>query len=303
MDEVFGALKARLITILTKDERAWERLNAKLELALTRAWSLGFREAAAQAMRMLRATPKETFDPRLDEARILRAFEQAVGPDIMPRLMEGPVATLSEAIWAVGATEAARPAGVDFRFDIADREALALARRGDLYWIGRSWDAFTRQQLSDAVMEYFERGMTYAQMAERMQAAFDGIEERGMRYWELAADAMATKTREMGRISGYEQAGTRFVQVVARMDERTTAICRSMHGRIIAVERLSAQRQRYLDAISRGHLEAAHAAWPMLPHDFDVSQLSGGRLPENIGLPPYHFRCRTRTVAYFGRDH
>ncbi len=301
MEETYGALKERLIAVLVKDSQAWERLARRLQMVITRTWTQGYREAAARALRLLEATPAETFDESRDGARILSEFEAEVGPAALPRLLDGPVVTLSEAIWRVGGQEAARAAGIDYRFDLPDRAALELAQRGDLYWIGRSWDAFTRKRLSDAVTEYFERGMTYAQMAEALREAFSGIEEKGQRYWELAADAMATKTREMGRIGGYAQAGIEYVQIRARMDERTTAICRSLHGRVIAVSRMMGQRAAYLDAVAAGRMDAAMSAWPMLPDGTDFSGTPTVKLPDNVGLPPYHFRCRTRTVAYLGR--
>lgn len=113
----------------------------------------------------------------------------------------------------------------------------------------------------------------------------------------------------MGRISGYQQAGVRYVQVKARMDERTTPLCRSLHGRLIRLDTLVSQRDRYLAAAANGNLEAAKAAWPMLDATmrFKSSACAGhalekADLPGNVGLPPYHFRCRTITVAWLGDD-
>ncbi len=158
------------------------------------------------------------------------------------------------------------------------------------------WDAITRQKLSDAVARFFEEGQTYEKLAEWMQEAMAGVHEAGKAYWELAADTAATKTRELGRIAGYEQAGIEWVQVRARIDERTTPCCRSLHGRLIPLATIQRQRDQYLDAAGRGNLEAARSAWPM----WDGSQAFGKDLPANVGLPPYHSRCRTVTVAYLG---
>lgn len=51
-------------------------------------------------------------------------------------------------------------------------------------------------------------------------------------------DHTATKTREMGRVSGYERAGITRVQVRAHLDERTTDIKRdrAYHSRRRALE-------------------------------------------------------------------
>jgi hypothetical protein len=294
---MYGEIQERLIQILLKDQRAYEALVEKLTAAYTRAWSVGHQEAVGRCMRRLEEIGPARFS-REAEAEILAAFEAEVGPQAMARLLDGPVTVLGEAIWRVGGREGAGSAGVDYRFDLVDQEALALARRGDLFWVSSHWDRFTRAQLSEAVAEYFAQGQTYEQLAAALREAMVGVHEAGMRYWELAADTMATKTREMGRISGYQQAGVRYVQVQARLDERTTPLCRSLHGRLIRLETVVAQRDRYLEAAARGRLDMAREVWPL----GDAQVAIHGALPENVGLPPYHYRCRTITVAWLGED-
>lgn len=304
-----SALKERLIQILIKDDRTFYALLTRLQGAFTRAFSLGHQAAVARAMERLEAMGPERFS-RAAEREILAAFEREVGPQAMARLLDGPVTVLGEALWRKGGAEGAGEAGVDYRFDLVDQEALALARRGDLYWVANHWDAYTRGLLSDAVARYFEQGQTYEQLAQAMREAMAGVHEAGMRYWELVADTMATKTREMGRIAGYQQAGIRYVQVKARMDERTTPLCRSLHGRLIRLDSVVAQRDKYLSAAAKGHLEAAKAAWPMWDPTTvfksasccEAHALAKAELPANVGLPPYHFRCRTITVAWLGED-
>ncbi len=82
--------------------------------------------------------------------------------------------------------------------------------------------------------------------------------------------------------------GAKAFQVMARIDNKTTPICRSMHGRIISAKHLSAQANKVLEAQSIADKKAA-STWmsePFLAKD----------LPHNFGLPPYHFRCRTEVV-------
>lgn len=292
-------LRQRLLAILIKDEAAFNALRQRLADGMSRAWAFGVEAAFRDSLEALRAIDPDRFTAR-DEARILAAIEARIGGDAMRRAMEGPVVSATDSIWRVGADEAARPAGVDYAFGVKDERALALLNRFDLHWIGRHWDAGTRQTVTAEVREFFERGWSYETLADRLRQAFDGIEARGMAYWQLTADTIATKTREIARIGGYEQAGVRYVEVRAHLDQRTTPICRSLHGRLIPLGHIQTQRDRYLDAISRGNMERAKTAWPMMDAAHEVG---GGRvLPGNIGLPPYHFRCRTVTVAYLGRD-
>lgn len=294
------ATRERLLAILVKDEAAFEALAERLAAAMTRAWSLGVAAAFRRALEELRGVDPARFT-REDEARIVAAIEAHIGAEPMRQAMQGPLLSLPEAIYRVGAAEGARPAGVDVRFGVRDETALELVRRFDLHWIGRHWDAGTRQAVTDAVAEFFERGWSYETLAERLAETFGGIEDRGAVYWQLTADTIASKTRELGRIAGYEQAQVRYVQVRAHIDERTTPICRSLHGRLIRLSTLQRQRDEYLAAIERGRMDAAKAAWPMMPPETAFAEATRV-LPGNVGLPPYHFRCRTVTVAYLGMD-
>lgn len=293
------AMMARLRRILIKDAAAFEALRSRLADGMSRAWSFGVEAAFRDALEALRSIDPERFSAQ-DEARILAAIEARIGGEAMRSAMEGPVVTATDSIWRVGADEAARPAGVDYAFGVKDERALALINRFDLHWIGRHWDAGTRETVTAAVREFFERGWSYETLANRLRQAFDGIEDRGMVYWQLTADTIATKTREIARVGGYEQAGVRYVEVRAHMDERTTKICRSLHGRLIPIGHIQAQRDAYLAAIERGNMEQAKNVWPMMEAS---TEIGGGKvLPGNVGLPPYHFRCRTVTVAYLGRS-
>ena len=76
-----------------------------------------------------------------------------------------------------------------------------------------------------------------------------------------------------------------------------------MHGRVIPVSKLSQQRDDYLAAIKTRDLVSAKEVWVM---HRDASALAGiktGDLPAGTASPPYHFRCRTITVAYFRARH
>lgn len=293
--EVIMALKERLIELLIKDEQGWQTLYDRLQRAYTRAWTSGMTDAVQAALKRLRGMAPGTFR-ETDAREILKEFEQKVGPEAMPRLLEGPVLTLSEALYRRGIAEIGQAAGLDLGFGQPDRAALDILSQGNLYWVGNSWNTYTQDLLDDALRDYFQDGMTRQQLTDRFAEDFAGLTERGRHYWELMADHAATKTREMGRVSGYEQGGFEYVQVRAHLDERTTPICRSMHGKVIAVTRLREQTNEYLDAISRRDMEAAKRSWVMHQEDW-----SGEGLPDGTASPPYHFRCRTITVAYFER--
>lgn len=84
-------------------------------------------------------------------------------------------------------------------------------------------------------------------------------------------------------------------------DARTTPFCRWVHGRVLSVTRAASQVRAYTRAALEGDLDAMIRAWPLLsssaaarggPAAFRVSFAQ-------LGLPPYHWGCRTR-VALVG---
>ncbi len=118
----------------------------------------------------------------------------------------------------------------------------------------------------------------------------------------VAAQHWMFKLAQYGSVSGYEEAAIEYAEVVAVMDSKTTEICRRMHGRIIPVSKMRNQLDR---AIGSGDsLEGMKKAHPMISQQDWAERLSKLTSTKSLNdsgacMPPYHFNCRTRTVAYF----
>jgi len=139
-----------------------------------------------------------------------------------------------------------------------------------------------------------------------MASDFASLGEKGQHYWYLLADHTATKTRELGRVTGYERAGVKYTRIRAHLDDKTTKICRALHNKIVSVENMRQQRDSYLEAISEMNAEKAKETWPMMKDSQaegidqeDFKNREPDKLPKNVGMPPYHFLCRTITVVEF----
>ena len=293
------AIKRRLVTqAVVKDTKAYEKLYGKLQGAMTNAWTDATRQGIAAALDRLRDLGPGTFTQE-DGAMILRVLEGSVGPDAIQAAMRQPIINLSEGLFRAGAQEVGKAAGVAINFMRPDLHALDIIKSGNLFWVGNSWNVHTQELFAKTLEEYFTTGLTREQLTRRFADDFAGLSKRGQRYWEILADHTATKTREMGRVSGYERAAVQFVQVRAQLDADTTEICRHMHGRVIQVSTLRAQRDAYLDAVARRDEAAAKAAWTMHGAKADLSGTPTSKLGSATASPPYHFRCRTITVIYF----
>lgn len=283
--------------VLIKDSKAYDRLYRELQTALTKAWDDEMRKAIIAALDRLRDLGAGAFTAQ-DGASIMRVLEERVGAEAIRAAMREPVVNLSDALFRTGATEVGRAASVDIAFMRPDLDALDALKDNNLFWVGESWNSHTKDKVDAVLTEYFTEGMTREGLAQRMADDFRTLTSRSHIYWEMVADHMATKTREIGRVTGYERAGIQRVQIRAHLDERTTPVCRQLHGRVIEVDTLAEQRNAYCAASARGDKLAMADIWTMHGKGAD---LSGTRTRDlkGVGSPPYHYRCRTITVAYW----
>ncbi len=294
-----AAIRRRLVRrVVIKDDKAWEALYAQLQKALTQAWTEAMREGIAQALDRLRDLGPGAFTAE-DGATLLRVLEASVGPDALRAAMREPVINLTDALYRLGAAEVGTSAGVDIAFMRPDLDALDALKRGNLFWVGESWNTHSRKKLDAILTEYFTTGLTREGLAARIAGDFATVTGKSELYWEMLADHIATKGREIGRVTGYERAGITRVQVRAHLDDRTTQICRDMHGRVIEVSALRKQADGYIEAANRGDKPAIERIWTMHGANADLSQVPTSAL-KGTASPPYHYRCRTITVAWFG---
>ncbi|CAM1378238.1 hypothetical protein [Fretibacterium fastidiosum] len=191
----------------------------------------------------------------------------------------------------------------DFSFTLPDMEALDVLRGQTLFWVQNSYTRWLQDEMVEALNEYFTEGKTRIELAARLERFLTSKEPTMQGYFDLLADHNATRIAEIGHVTGYERAGVEYVEIVAVLDERTSPICRHLHGRIIPTSALSSQKERLLEAAKKLDMKAARKAQPMLSGASEAAVLLEPKtskiVAQGVGMPPYHFRCRTTTVAHF----
>ena len=78
----------------------------------------------------------------------------------------------------------------------------------------------------------------------------------------------------------YQENGVTHIEIRAHLDDRTTAICRDMHGRVFKIT-------DFKDPDGENLVPNADFFYPGLPTE---------EIP--VILPPYHFNCRTTFIEY-----
>ncbi len=191
-------------------------------------------------------------------------------------------------VFTLTAREATGKARYNLR--LTDNRAIRIMREHDIVWMRGHYQDKLHGQFKSAVDEVMRTGYSRGKLATELAGRLGGIVEGDASYFSDLADHTVTKAREIGRIAGFEEAGITEVRVRAVLDDRTSPVCRALNGRIIEIRHLTAQRDEILAAKTIDQLKSA-AAWsaPYLgPSD---------ALPKGVGIPPYHYRCRTTLMA------
>ena len=304
-DALRTAIKKRAVrAVLLKDDGAFDAFYKELQAALTKVYDQAMKEAIIDGLERLKDLGGAGSFGLNDKEMILGLIESKIGAEALTALTRKPVIDLTDGLYRLGFQEVKTGTGLDIAFMRPDLDALDILKSGNLYRVGNSWNIYTQERIEAALTDYFNQGMTREGLMERYAFDLATIADKSRPYWAIMADHTATKTREMGRVAGYDRAGIAYVQVRAQLDDRTTPICRAMHGRVIPVSQLKNQRDKYLKATKTRNMDAAKRAWTM--HSANgadqIAGLSTANLPANTANPPYHFRCRTITVAYFIDD-
>ncbi|MDR0468009.1 MAG: hypothetical protein LBG67_04075 [Campylobacteraceae bacterium] len=173
-----------------------------------------------------------------------------------------------------------------FKLGVEDvRGIQALNDR--LLWVNGNYN----ERVADKLKEIFEdskRGKyTTLELLDKLREEIPEYSNLEAHRLQAAADLTLRQTKNMGVASRAIGLGDKYLQVVAKMDDRTTNICRSMHLRLIPIEHIKKQYDNIVNAKSVEEIKAAT--------NMGLSQkgLFTPDIPANIGIPPYHFGCRT----------
>lgn len=296
---------ARLLAVEKAMDSQEKRFNAivrRLKNTLSGTWD---KQARATIIDCIRVTEGYRGTPSGLWRVLSRRFEQSMGADI-GEAVKKPLVDALEASYTIGAELGAEAwPGMRFAWMEPDLVALDTLTGTHKWWIGTHYGDSVQGPVEAVLRPFFEGQMDRGMVAVALEESMGVITERSAAYWNLLADHVCTKTREIGRVSGYEQADVRAVKVRAQLDAKTTEVCRAMHGQVIAVSDLRSQVDGYLKACETRDKTKIKEAWPWWTEKNAAKGLSTQKKVNRqvargkIGLPPYHAHCRTITVAEF----
>lgn len=274
-----------------------DAISEHLKTALSKSWDSQTREYLTSMLDMMNTAGDGISG---SYAQAVKARAEAFLGTGLEEAARRPVLQATEQAYANGKTMAA----LDFALKAPDLNAISTLQKYSFFWVGRTYDRFVSQDVHALINDYFKQGHKRSDLADALAVLLHDVETPKVHeYFSLLSDHLAMKISSIGHVAGYEDAGVEYVEVVAVLDSRTSPICRHMHGRVIAVNTMTRQRDAIMSAASGGDMEAIKRAQPMISGKREKELLNitktSGLTSAGIALPPYHFRCRTTTVAHF----
>ena len=172
-----------------------------------------------------------------------------------------------------------------------DLDAIKWLQDHHLYWIRNFYSRRLSKGVSGIVTEGMAQGLGRVDIGNMLKEAFETYKGLGVQpdaYWRgLSANAMS-RSRNFGQIQGFVDAEIKQLEIVATIDSRTSNICREMNGKIINVSAAVRQRDALMSALNPEDV-ATIAPWRS-------AEEAAGMSADQVGMPPYHFHCRSRVV-------
>lgn len=178
---------------------------------------------------------------------------------------------------------------VNIVFDEIDVRAIN-AMRNNFYWVGKEFNKGFSDRLKDIIESAFRGEVARSELAGRLKEEFASELKQSVRYFEGVSDHIISQNQNISTVNQARKYGVKYYKVVAVMDSRTSAICRSMNGRLIPAEHIERQCDNIMNAKDMASKKAA-ATWAKAPYNG-----RSDKMDSNFGMPPYHFRCRTEIV-------
>lgn len=178
---------------------------------------------------------------------------------------------------------------VNVVFDEIDIRAIN-AMRNNFYWVGKEFNKDFSDRLKDIIESAFRGEVARSELAGRLKDEFASELKQSVRYFEGVSDHIISQNQNISTVNQARKYGVKYYKVVAVMDSRTSAICRSMNGRLIPAEHIERQCDNIMNAKDMASKKAA-ATWAKAPYNG-----RSDKMDSNFGMPPYHFRCRTEIV-------
>lgn len=286
-----------------------EAVVAAIEPLMDRFWGRKLGQIIRYLEDTLRGYPRALGRDAVDTLVLVQDLEAAIERELevllaalrdrasCPLPAEGATAVeeAADELLTAGAAAIGLLSPVDVRSRVLARLELQSVILGRLISQAAELKGLLRQYLTDRELRAgFElRGTGTLSVGDAWrQQVLEILGSRWQTWGPQTVDAWAYRRYNLGTFLAGERAGVTEWIAVNPLDNLTTRFCRWVHGRTVAVGRIRGQLEQLEIAVLEGDLEALMDIWPLdAPQSGDPRD--NRRNFARMGLPPYHFRCRT----------
>lgn len=190
------------------------------------------------------------------------------------------------ALGALLQEKTAQKTGVKGVFGAPAEKAVSIVNER-MMWVGNDARKRTQDKLKDIYNKAYRGELTHNEFMQELRKNFESYKELELHKLKAAADFNLRQNSNMGIVRMGLDHNFTFAQVVAVVDNRTTMICLSMNRRIIPLKQLKPQYEAILGA---QNIKEAKSVSNL---NLESRGFWDKKLPNNFGIPPYHFGCRT----------
>lgn len=195
-----------------------------------------------------------------------------------------------------------------YSFVHADKQAVRIINKWNTTFIGDNYQDNVTKQVDNIIRKTIkesEGAMSRAQVSTALKKQMPGpVRNKG--YWTTVASSVLNNARSASSLRFYDDAEVETYEVLAVLDQRTSHVCRDMHGRTFDVK-VGLKVFEDLDAAESP--DEAKDAKPWMTENTKGQVFLRGNLTtglsdaelqgQGISTPPYHGRCRTTIVPKF----
>lgn len=287
---------------MTKLESYYDKLMNDYYDVLINAWDEKVKESARYAITELSKTGK---DKRVDKTFL-------EGVDYMIRsklghefavLLDEPVKTFCDLSYKISSEEE-QFKGMKISFSPVDQRNVDMIKNQQIFWLKNHYDSSVSKRMENVLSEAINNNHTNEELADNLQNEFKEVMKGSRPYFEGLAEHTGLRIREFGRLKNYEKIGATHYKIVAVMDERTSNICRALNGKIFPLQPALKTMDAMFKIQDNMDFEDAKEHLKELAPFVREDQIEMDSQGKPVGVrgnhtpfPPFHWRCRTRTVV------
>jgi len=255
--------------------------------------------------------------------KLKKQMGKEFGEEMLPHLIRS-----SLLVWSMSSKETMGRLQLKWSTDLVDKKAAAQLSKHHAYWIGNHYNTSISESLRLATKEVIlDGGLAGTQAAKAYRdITTEYLAGKGKKYpgvppgfkgttddyFAGVSNHVGTQARVFSRMESYQRVGITTYRIVAVLDNRTSDVCRMMHGQTFTVEQGMKTAGVWTQGIVHPEVVKKQAGW-MRPADIaktaGIAYTPGATSPKmsakgidalaekGQALPPYHFRCRTDVIS------